>query len=127
MKVFLTLKDHIEFLTGYNVETVQKSQRLNVRIVMYLILTTTFWVPSLMFTLFKAKTFQEYADSFYVSTTSFCGCTIPGFLIWNIEKLYTFCENFDAAIQKRGESLGTCYNILSFHWKCIHRRCIMSL
>lgn len=118
MKVFQTLKEHIEFLTGYNPQSFQTTQRWNIRIVVYFSLISTFCVSTLAFTLFRASTFQEYADSFYLSTTALCGCTIPGILIWNIEKFYNFCENIDEAIQKRGESMDSHCIVSIIHWKC---------
>ena len=108
MKVFQNLKEHIEFFTSYNAQPFQTLQRWNIRIAISIFLVGTYCVSSLIFTLFEAKTFQEYNESFYLSVTAVNLGTVQGLLIWNIEKFYKFCDNIDGVIQRRGESLSRC-------------------
>lgn len=60
----------------------------------------TLIISSILFLLIEAKTFNEYADSFYLSVTTVVGCIISAFIAWNGNSFFIFCDNSDSVINE---------------------------
>lgn len=104
MKVFQTLKEHIEFLTGYKAQEFQVSQRCNMRIAWLSSMLVLPFLQYIAFFLFEAKTLEEFANLFYLITSVFIVILSVFNLMWNINKFFELCDHFDGVIQGRGES-----------------------
>lgn len=99
--IFQTILKQFESLGNYRVQAFQKAQRFNVKIAAIIFLFFTFTVSSVLFLVIEANSSKDYADSFYLSTTTVSGSLAVVIVIWNADKFYSLCDKFQNTIQKR--------------------------
>ncbi|XP_055306350.1 odorant receptor 94a-like [Sitodiplosis mosellana] len=99
MKIFDLIRHHFEFV---GISTTQTTKHpFNVRNVAILVTFAQFFISSMAFLLFEAKTIREFADSFYAAATTFgvSNVFIPN--IFNMANIFQLIDDSDAIIQKR--------------------------
>lgn len=100
MKIFQYVQKLYGVL-GIHRSNSNKNNTWNRRKVLTYFMLVQFTGTSIIFFLFQAKTFKEYADSFYISATAslkVCTYTVS---LWKMPKVFKLIDNFENFIQKR--------------------------
>lgn len=100
MDIFQFIQKPFGILGIHRSQPNQKNSRNSRKTLTYLILVH-FSIMPIVFFLVQAKTFREYADSFYISATAslkVCTFTVS---LWKISTIFKFIDNVNSAIQKR--------------------------
>lgn len=100
MKIFQYVQKLYGVL-GIHQPNANKNNTWNRRKVLTYFMLVQLTGTSIIFFLFEAKTFKEYADSFYISATAslkVCTYTVS---LWKMPKVFKLIDNFQNFIQKR--------------------------
>lgn len=99
MKILQSIEDLFDFM-GIRRQQLPKKHLLNLRNILIITLFVQFSVTTFTFFLFKANTFTEYANSFYITATAaFNIFTFP----WNISQsrnIFKLIDQMEAIIKK---------------------------
>lgn len=106
MNFFQTIKQVLDHMGLNRSQSIEKFQNINAKILFALFFvclftSVLFLLASVLFFLLEAKTFREYADSFYMSTTLLSGFPNIVMIILRVEKLFKMFNTFETAILKR--------------------------
>lgn len=86
----------------HEAQAFEKNQHwLNVKVFVALFFIGQFAISSTIYLFIEANTFNEYANSFYLSVTLTTFFTTDSLFIWKAEQIFNMMANFHIAIQKR--------------------------
>lgn len=97
MQIFHRLKSYFRF---FGIQPTEKAT-FNLRNMIYLSILSQFSFSAITFFIFRAKTFREYAESFYVSATAAInnfGATVT---VLKAASIYRLIGNFEKTIEDR--------------------------
>lgn len=101
MKIFQIAKKVLDHLGLKRSQVFEKVQNINVKTLLAVFFIFQFTAASVLFFALEAKTFREYADSFYMSTTLLAATPNIVLIILRVEKIFKMFNTFETAIPKR--------------------------
>lgn len=100
MKIFQLLKKPFGVLGIHPPKSFDENP-ITLRRLITLFILIQFSIASIVFFLFEATTFIEYADSFYISATAMLKVCVFSAILWKLIKIFELIENFEEIIQNR--------------------------
>lgn len=97
MQIFQRLKSYWRL---FGIQPIKEST-FNSRNVTVLLILCQFSLSAVTFFIFRAKTFREYAESFYVLTTAAINSFGAVTIILKAASVYRLIENFEKTIEDR--------------------------
>lgn len=108
MKIFQIAIKVLDHLGLNRYQLFEKIQNINAKTLLAVFFVCQFTVASVLFFALEAKTFREYADSFYISTTLLAGTPNIVLIILRVEKLFKMFNTFETVILKRKSIIRMC-------------------
>lgn len=100
MKIFQLLRKPFGVLGIYPPKRFDENPITFKRLITLFILVQ-FSLTSIVFFLFEAATFIEYADAFYISATAMLKVYVFSAILRKLIKIFELIENFESIIQNR--------------------------
>lgn len=86
---------------GVNSSQLSEERLLNLRNLFGLFMFAQHTCSTSAFFLFKAQTFQEYSDSFYISSTALGAALNYTYVVCKMAKVFDLIQNLEKVIEKR--------------------------
>lgn len=100
IKLFSFIRKYRHVLGLYSLDTSQNVSSFNSRNWIYIISYVLFFVPSVAFFLYDAKSMQEYGISFYSASMAFFLMCIYTQMVVQMKNICHFTESFEQLIEK---------------------------
>lgn len=97
MKNFDFIKNYFEVLGITSRQSTRKDLLKRQNIVFFIIIGMNV-LSSTAFGYYEANSFEEYVDSFYVTSSVFICFSAFGILLWDVPKLYRFINALESTI-----------------------------
>lgn len=101
MKLFQTTIKVLAHFGLHRSKAFETIKNINIKTTVSLFFLCQFTTSSVVFFVFKARSYREYADSFYMTTTLLCGGANIVMLVLRADHLFTMFATYENAVQKR--------------------------
>lgn len=101
MKIFQSTQNALKMLGIYRAQTFHQSNRLNVKNLSVLMLFGLFFIATILYLIFDAKTFIEYSQSMYGFAVGLALLTLFITIIWKSPQIFQLIDNYENTIARR--------------------------